>query len=57
LQAVAALLPNLRNERNGRVLLTKIEAPTTEWKSPLDAFTEAYHHEKHISERIRALVK
>ena len=45
------------NERNGRVLLTKIEAPRTEWKSPLDAFTEAYNHEKHISERIRALVK
>ena len=45
------------NERNGRVLLTKIEAPRTEWKSPLDAFTEAYKHEKHISERIRVLVK
>ena len=45
------------NERNGRVLLTKIEAPKTEWKSPLDAFIEAYSHEKHISERIRALVK
>jgi len=45
------------NERNGRVLLTKIEAPKTEWKSPLDAFTEAYKHEKHISERIRVLVK
>ena len=45
------------NERNGRVLLTKIEAPRTEWKSPLAAFTEAYNHEKHISERIRALVK
>jgi ferritin len=45
------------NERNGRVLLTKIEAPTVQWKSPLDAFTEAYEHEKHISARIRALVK
>ena len=45
------------NERNGRVLLTKIEAPRTKWKSPTDAFTEAYNHEKHISERIRALVK
>jgi ferritin len=45
------------NERNGRVLLTKIETPKTEWKSALDAFTEAYNHEKHISKRIRALVK
>jgi ferritin len=44
------------NERNGRVLLTKIEGPKTEWKSPLDAFEEAYHHEKHISERIDKLV-
>jgi ferritin len=45
------------NERNGRVLLAKIEGPQTEWKSPLDAFTEAYEHEKHISARIRGLVK
>jgi ferritin len=44
------------NERNGRVLLTKIEAPKTEWKSPLDAFQEAYEHEKHISELIDKLV-
>lgn len=45
------------NERNGRVLLAKIEEPKTEWKSPLAAFTEAYEHEKHISARIRGLVK
>lgn len=45
------------NGRNGRVLLAKIEAPKVEWKSPLEAFTEAYEHEKHISERIRGLVK
>jgi ferritin len=44
------------NERNGRVLLTKIEGPKTEWKSPLDAFQEAYEHEKHISELIDKLV-
>jgi ferritin len=44
------------NERNGRVLLSKIEAPKTEWKSPLDAFQEAYEHEKHISELIDKLV-
>ena len=45
------------NSRNGRVLLTKIEAPQVEWKSPLDAFAAAYKHEKHISARIRTLVK
>jgi ferritin len=44
------------NERNGRVLLTKIEGPKSEWKSPLDAFQEAYEHEKHISELIDKLV-
>ena len=45
------------NRRNGRVLLTEIEAPQVKWKSPLDAFTAAYEHEKHISTRIRTLVK
>ena len=45
------------NGRNGRVLLTKIEAPRVEWDSPVAAFAEAYKHEKHISECIRALVK
>jgi ferritin len=44
------------NERNGRVLLEKIEAPKTEWKSPLDAFQEAYEHEKHVSKLINKLV-
>jgi ferritin len=45
------------NQRNGRVILTKIEAPQTEWKSALDAFDAAYEHEKHVSKCIRALVK
>jgi ferritin len=44
------------NSRNGRVRLATIEAPPTEWKTPLDAFTAAYEHEKHISQRIRGLV-
>jgi len=44
------------NRRNGRVLLAKLDAPQVEWKSPLDAFTAAYEHEKHISARIRMLV-
>jgi ferritin len=45
------------NGRNGRVLLSKIGAPPVEWKSPQEAFAAAYNHEKHISERIRMLVK
>jgi ferritin len=44
------------NERNGRVLLSKIDGPKTEWDSPLDAFTEAYEHEKKISGLINKLV-
>jgi ferritin len=44
------------NERNGRVVLTKIDGPQTEWKSPLDAFQGAYEHEKHISDLISKLV-
>ena len=38
-------------------LLAKIEAPQAKWKSPLDAFSAAFKHEKHISARIRGLVK
>jgi len=44
------------NERNGRVKLTQIEGPATEWKSPLEAFRQAYEHEKHISKLIGNLV-
>ena len=34
------------NDRNGRVTLTAIEAPKVEWKSPLEAFEDAYRHEQ-----------
>lgn len=44
------------NERGGRVSLTKIDAPEINWKSPLDAFQDAYQHEKYISKRIDDLV-
>jgi len=37
------------NERGGRVALAQIDAPKTEWSSPLDAFEEAYQHELKIS--------
>jgi len=45
------------NDRNGRVKLTQLEGPATEWKSPLDAFRQAYEHEKHISKLIANLVQ
>ncbi len=44
------------NERDGRVLLTQIESPKTEWTSPLDAFEDAYRHECKISGLINGLV-
>ena len=45
------------NHRNGRVKLTQLEDPATEWKSPLEAFRQAYEHEKHISKLIANLVQ
>jgi len=43
-------------ERGGRVLMTPIADPGTEWKSALDAFEVAYKHECYISDRINKLV-
>ncbi|MBU0970257.1 MAG: ferritin [Proteobacteria bacterium] len=37
------------NERGGRVLLKEIEAPKTEFSSPLEVFELAYAHEKLVS--------
>ncbi len=46
------------NDRSGRVSLTSIEAPKTEWNSPLDAFEDAYEardedhrHDQRLDER------
>ncbi len=43
------------NERNGRVLLRALEAPQTEWATPLAAFEDALHHEQYITGRINDL--
>jgi ferritin len=43
------------NDRGGRVLLTQIEAPKTEWKSPLEVFEDAYKHEIKITGMINEL--
>lgn len=42
--------------RGGKVVLDKIEKPKTEWKSPLEAFEEAYKHEQFITSKINELV-
>lgn len=44
------------HERDGRVILKAIDAPGREWKSPIDAFQEAYEHEQIVSGRINKLV-
>lgn len=43
------------NDRSGRVILTQIDAPKTEWKSPLEAFEDAYKHEVKITAMINEL--
>ena len=44
------------NERGGRVILTAIDEPPAEWKSPLAAFQAAYKHEQLVTGRINGLV-
>jgi len=44
-------------DRMGKVTLTAIEQPKTEWASPLEAFEDAYKHEQYITSRINNLVK
>jgi ferritin len=44
------------NDRSGRVTLTAIEAPKTEWNSPLEAFEDAYKHEVKITGMINDLM-
>lgn len=39
-------------DRGGRVILETIKAPKAEWQSPLDAWGEAYEHEKEVTRRI-----
>ncbi len=44
------------NSRGGRVLLTKLDGPKTDWASPLDGFKTALDHEKMVTGRINDLV-
>lgn len=43
------------NSRGGRVILSAIAAPPSEWPSPLSAFESVYTHECHISACINDL--
>jgi ferritin len=40
------------NNKGGRVELSAIEAPKKKWKDPLNAFEDAYEHEKVITKSI-----
>ncbi len=43
-------------ERGGRVVLTSIEAPLTEWESELSVFESVYKHEQKVTGLINNLV-
>lgn len=43
-------------ERNGKVTLTAIDGPPTEWATPLAAFENAYAHEQKVTGMINSLV-
>lgn len=45
----AMRLYNYLRERGARILLAALEAPPTEWHSPLAAFEAAYEHECKVS--------
>jgi ferritin len=44
------------NDRDGRVLLTQVESPKTEWTSPLEVFQDALKHEQKVTALINQLV-
>jgi ferritin len=44
------------NERGGRVVLQAVEAPPSEWDSPLAVFEHVYEHEQKVTGMINKLV-
>lgn len=48
---------NFVNERGGRVRLTAIDAPPTDWDTPLSCIEDVLEHEKKVTARINALMK
>ena len=42
-------------DRKGRVVVTSIQAPPADWKSPVDVFQAALAHEQHVTARISKL--
>ena len=54
--AHAMKMYNFLEDRNGKVVLEAIAKPRASWNSPLDAFQNAYDHEKIVTSRINNLV-
>ena len=52
----ANIFATFLTERGGRVLLKAIDAPQTEWKSPLACFEAVYTHEQHVTDLINKLM-
>jgi len=44
-------------ERQGKVILEAIDAPTAKWKTPQDLSENAYNHERKVTESIHKLVE
>lgn len=44
------------NERGGKVVLTAIDAPKTDWKGLIEVFADTLEHEFYITSRINNLV-
>jgi len=44
------------HERGGKITLTGIDNPPTDWKSPLDVLQETYKHEQKVTDLINKLV-
>ncbi|MCK5313291.1 MAG: ferritin [Desulfobacteraceae bacterium] len=44
------------NERGGRVILSQIDTPKTEFTSPLEVFQLAYEHEQYVTKLINELM-
>lgn len=44
------------HERGGKVVLTSIDAPKTEWNSPLEVFEDVLKHEELVTSKINALI-
>jgi len=52
----AARFWDFMGQRGGRVLLTAIDGPPTDWASPLAVMEEVYAHEQEVSAGINGLV-